>query len=181
MEVEIMEAKVKEMTEFNLPPRPPLPPKPPGLQPPAAQPQVTDFVKTVEAAPASKAATKPVRKGRSNRTIMPVAISSILSFLVITAFLGSQVASGQDPKLGSKQAAKVEPQQVLIKKKIVTRKIVKMVPAPVQSAGSSSGQGYSASSQAYSAPSQTYSAPAQTYSAPVQSAPAPAPVQTATS
>ncbi len=177
--VKVKMMRAKTMTEFNLPPRPPLPPKPSGMRPPTAQPQVADFVKTVEAPAAPKAAaTKPVRKGRSNRTIMPVALSSLLAFLAITAFLGSQVAGGQDPKLGIKQVAKVEPQQVLIKKKIVTRKVVKIVSAPTQSS-SSSGQSYNAQAQTYSAPSQTYSAPAQTYSAPVQSTPAP--VQTATS
>lgn len=92
---------------------------------------------------------------------------------MIGSFLGQQVASGKDPKIGGAKIAKVEPQQVLVKKKIITRRVVTVVRDKAPSST------VTAAAQTYNAPAQTYSAPAQTYSAPVQSAPAP--VQTATS
>ena len=153
----MMRTKVKMMTEYNLPPRPPTPPKAAGSRPAAQQSQQA----------------KPKRNKRTNRTIFPVAVASVLAFLMVGSFLGQQVASGKDPRIGSAKIAKVEPQQVLVKKKIITRRVVTIVRDKAPSST------VTAAAQTYNAPAQTYSAPAQTYSAPVQSSPAP--VQTATS
>lgn len=118
------------------------------------------------------APTPKPRPRRRNRTILPVAAASFLAFLGVSGFLGSQMAHGQDPLLGAgkQQTAQVQPK--VVRKVIVTRKVIIKQAAPAASA-SASGGGYTApasSGGSYSAPVQQ-SAPVQ--SAPVQSAPAP--------
>lgn len=116
------------------------------------------------------------RPRRRNKSILPVAAASMVAFLGLSGFLGAQMASGQDPLVGSgqKQTAQVQPQ--VVRKVVVTRKVIikQEVPAVVASSGSAPAQASSGT---------TYSAPVQ-QSAPVQSAPvqsAPAPVQSGSS
>ncbi len=114
-----------------------------------------------------KTAVNKKPKVRKNNSVATVFMSSIVAFLILIAFLGTQMASGNDPLLGKgKKVAAVKPDKVLIRKVVITRKITTVVTAKEASA-------------AYS-PQAT-----STYSAPVQSAPAysapPAPVQSSAS
>lgn len=115
-------------------------------------------------------------KRSKRRTSLAVYGVSAALFATVAGGLGVQMANGQDPAVGAKatQVAKVQPRRVLVRKVVVTKRIVVVKPAPV---AASSGPAYASAP----APSQTYSAPAQTYSAPAAPAPAPAPVATATS
>ena len=127
------------MTEYQSRPRPPLP----SMEAPAKRPVP--------------------RPRRVNKTLAPVAALSVAGFLAVSGLLGVQVARGEDPKLGQVQVAKVEPQRVLVKKKIVTRKVVTVIPAA--SAASKPSQRTVTSVPA--APAHTSSSPPPaTYAAP---------------
>ena len=112
------------------------------------------------------------RTRRKNNSIVSVFASSICNFLIVVAFLGAQIARGNDPQLGSAkpQTAQVKPSKVTIRKVVITKKITTIVPAKE----TSSTQSPAVAQSSYTEPAtQTYNAP-QTYSAP-------AAVQTATS
>ena len=110
------------------------------------------------------------RPRRRNKTILPVAAASLVAFLGLSGFLGAQMASGQDPLLGSgkKQTAQVQPQ--VVRKVVVTRKVIIKQEAPATAPSTGTAPAPASGGTTYSAPVQQ-SAPVQ--SAPVQSAPAP--------
>lgn len=122
--------------------------------------------------------SRTTNNARSNHAVN-VGAASIAIFLIIMAFLVWRLEIGNDPVIGS-PIAQAGPAQVVQRKLVVHRKIVKIVrdrpalPPKVVSSGSgyvaSSGSGTSSYSAPASSPSSSYSAPA-----PVQSAPAPAP------
>ena len=113
------------------------------------------------------------------RSSMAVYAVSAALFATVAGALGVQMAQGQDPAIGPKKAqvATVQPRKVLVRKVVVTRRIVVIEPAPSATPPASSPSGQA------SAPAPASSAPAQTAApAPAPApTPAPAPVATATS
>ncbi len=119
---------------------------------------------------------------RPSRSAITTYLASAILFVGFLGFLGARVAQGQDPALGPKKqpvAQVVQPRRVLVRKVIVTKRIVVIKPAaPSAAAGGTAVQASApvSSGQSYTPPAQTYTpAPA---AAP---APAPAPVQSSTS
>ena len=99
------------------------------------------------------------------RTALAVYAITALLFALVAGSLGTRLAQGQDPAIGAGTAkvAQAQPRKVLVRKIVVTRRIVVVKPAATGAA--------------------TPSAPApaaQSYVAPAQSAPAPAPAPVAT-
>ena len=120
---------------------------------------------------------------RPSRSAIATYLATTLLFVGFLGFLGVRVAQGQDPALGPKKKAvaqAVQPRRVLVRKVIVTKRIVVIKPA-AQAAGTG---GSAVQASAPTSSGQSY-APAQTYTpAPAAApapAPAPAPVQSSTS
>ena len=127
----------------------------------------------------TNARTTSRRPARRNRTLLPVAAVTALTFLGLSGFLGVQMANGKDPLVGSgkKQTAQAKPG--VVRKVIITRKVIIREAAPTASsaAGAGTSGGSASYSGGYSSGSSSgggYSAPAQSAPAPAQSAPAPA-------
>lgn len=116
------------------------------------------------------------RPARRNRTLLPVAAVTTLAFLGLSGFLGVQMADGKDPLIGSGKQQTAQAKPAVVRKVIITRKVIIKEAAPAASSGTGTGTsygsaGYSGGYSSGGSSAGSYSAPAQ--SAPVQSAPAP--------
>ena len=115
--------------------------------------------------------------------LIPVAGASGVAFLAIFGGLSAQLRAGHDPALGDKaqqSSTTTQPRRVLVRRHIIKRRVVHVIPAPEPSApaGGSAGGSVPAVVPSGVAPSVEPApapAPAPVAPAPVP-APAPAPV-----
>lgn len=112
-----------------------------------------------------------MQRSKRRTTLAVYAITALL-FALVTGVLGTRLAQGQDPAIGAGKAkvAQAQPRKVLVRKIVVTKRIVVEDPAANAAGAAVPASGGTAAPAAPPA--------AQ---APVAPAPAPAPVATATS
>ena len=103
---------------------------------------------------------------------LPVVVAALAAFLAMLTFLAVRVRTGHDPALASNAASApaAAPRQVLVRRLVERRVVIKIKPAPEPDDGAPAPTPTTAST---SSPAQSTSAPAL--------APAPAPVATRSS
>jgi hypothetical protein len=118
----------------------------------------------------------PARPRAKRPGAFPVVAATVATFLVVIALLAVQLRNGEDPAIGAGSAAAPAPKQVLVRRIIKRKVIVRVIPRESQSGGGGSlatdgALGAAPAVQAAARPSPTPAAAP----APAPAAPAPAP------